>query len=370
MALSFALAAAFLAPAPVARAADEKQTYNERLEYDPKTGEWVELAPPIPGTEEGDLALARFLLAQGEYKKARKAFKAWFETWPESTHRDEGLFYAAETEIAAEDAKPKAGDIMKAYKWLEELLDGWPGTELADRALRKEIIIAELLLFKQRKQKIWKGTLWLSADDEALMMLDRIIDERAPLTPLAEQALRLKADYHFSAGNFQESEQAYARLMRDFPRGRYNKFALLRAGQSAMARFPGVEFDEADLLEAEVYYKDFQTKYPTDSETQDVPDTLMRINESRAEKDYRVAQYYERTRQPDAAIFYYRLIANGWSTTTWAAQANARLIALGAINPEETTTQPEETVTYDDSIETERPAEEPLADPIPPEPIE
>src|SRR5262245_8070658 len=48
--------------------------YQERLEFDPNTGKWTTLAPPIPGTEEGDLALARLLLAQGEYKKARKAF--------------------------------------------------------------------------------------------------------------------------------------------------------------------------------------------------------------------------------------------------------------------------------------------------------
>jgi TolA-binding protein len=214
-----------------AGAEPEKPTYHERLEYDAAKGKWIEIAPPVPGTEEGDLALARSLSAQCEYKKARKAFDQWFKTYPESTRRPEALFYAAENEVSAEDAKPKDGDLMKAHQWLEEVLDGWAGTG-ADRSLRKELIIAEMVLFRGHKQKVWK-IFWLSADEDALTILDRIIDTRARETPIAEQALRLKADYHYTHGNFQEAETAYARLMREFPRGRYQKFAMLRAGESA-----------------------------------------------------------------------------------------------------------------------------------------
>lgn len=328
-----------LAASAPARAGDDKPKYHERLEYDAAKGQWIEIAPPIPGTEDGDLALARLLSAQCEYKKARKAFADWFKTYPESTLRPEALFYAAETEVSAEDAEPKTGDLMKAHQWLEEILDGWAGTELADRALRKELIIAEMVLFKGRKQKVWK-MFWLSADEESLTILDRIIDERARDTPIAEQALRLKADYHYINGNFEDAELAYARLMRDFPRGRYQKFAMLRAGESALARFPGVEFDDADLLEAEVYLKDFSQKYPQDAGANMIPQTLSRINDQRAEKDYRVAQYYERVKQIDAATYYYRLVEKDWSATTWAAQARDRLIALGAMEPPADLTEP------------------------------
>lgn len=327
-----------------------QQTYQERLEYDASAGAWKEIAPPIPGTEEGDLALARSLLARTEYAEARKAFKAWFKTYPYSMHWPEALFYAAETEISAEDQKPKSGHLIQAYTWLEELLDGWPGTELADRAIRKELIIAELLLFKGRKQRVWKGTLWLSGADEAISMLDRIIDDRARDTPTAEQALRLKADYHYMAGDFEEAEAAYARITRDFPRGRYAKFSLLRAGESALARFPGVEFDDSDLLEAEVYLRDFQSRHPEEAGEAMVPQLLSRIDESRAEKDYRVAQYYERTKALEAAVFYYRLVDREWAATTWGAQAHQRLIDLGAIEPEYPAVPTEETsVSVDDS---------------------
>jgi outer membrane protein assembly factor BamD (BamD/ComL family) len=323
-----------------------KITYQERLEYDAATGQWVELAPPIPGTEEGDLALARAYLAHGQYEEAREAFEAWFETYPESAHRPEALFYAAETEISAEDLQPRSGDVMQAYDWLEELLDGWPGGDLSERAMRKELIIAELLLFKDRKQKVWKGMLWLSAQEEAVMMLDRLIDERAPDTQIAEQALRIKADYHYQDGDYEEAEISYARLMREHARGRYAKLALLRAGESALARFPGVEFDEADLLEAEVYLKDFKQKYPDDAGQYKVPQILTSIDDRRAEKDYRVGRYYERVGRLDAAAYYYRLVVSEWEATTWAQDARNRLIAIGAIDP----TANEQHESYEDDV--------------------
>jgi len=310
--------------------ADDTRNYYERFEYDARTNQWVELAPPVPGTDGGDLAIARGHLARREFKKARKAFRQWFKFYPASPLMPEALFYAAETEIAAEEMKPRSGDLIGAYERLQELLQGWPAHDLHDRALRKEMLIAELILFKGRKQRVWK-IFWLSATEEALQMLSRIADDFAKDSPIGEQALRLKADYHFQQGEFEEAELTYARIIRDYPRGRYAKIALLRSGESAIGRFRGVEFDEADLLEAEVYFEDFERRYPQDAEANRIPQRLIRVQESRAEKDYLVGRYYERTRKIDAAAYYYRHVDRTYPQTTWAAEARNRLIALGAL---------------------------------------
>jgi len=327
----FTLAIVLIATVPTP--AQDENSYNERLEYDVTTGTWVEIPPPVPGTDAGDLAIARALLAKNEYGDARDAFDDWFDTYPESSLRDEALFYAAETEIAAEDANPKSGDLIQAHEWLEEVTEAWPGSDISDRALRRQLIIAEMLLFKDRKQRMLKGTLWLTAEEEALQILSKITDEWANGKPVAEQALRLKGDYHYQNGEFEEAELTYARLMREFPRGRYRKISLLRSGQSALARFPGVEFDDADLLEADVYFRDFQTQYATEAEAYRVPQTLQRIQDSLAHKEFTVASFYEHTRRLDSAAYYYRYIIDSWPESTWAAQSRERLVAIGATGP-------------------------------------
>jgi len=313
--------------------AQDEDSYNERLEYDVATGTWVEIPPPVPGTDAGDLAIARALLAKNEYGDARDAFDDWFDTYAESSLRDEALFYAAETEIAAEDADPKSGDLIQAHEWLLEVIEAWPGSDISDRALRRQLIIAEMFLFKDRKQRLLKGTIWLTAEEEALKILSKITDEWANGKPIAEQALRLKGDYHYQNGEFEEAELTYARLMREFPRGRYRKISLLRSGQSALARFPGVEFDDADLLEADVYFRDFQSQYATEAEAYRVPQTLQRIQDSLAHKEFTVASFYERTRRLDSAAYYYRYIIDAWPESTWAAQSRERLVAIGATGP-------------------------------------
>src|SRR5262249_61010027 len=49
----------------------------ERREFDPNSDEWIRIAAPVPGTEEGDLQLARAHLARQEFSAARSAFKQW-----------------------------------------------------------------------------------------------------------------------------------------------------------------------------------------------------------------------------------------------------------------------------------------------------
>ncbi|MEE8169783.1 MAG: outer membrane protein assembly factor BamD, partial [Phycisphaerae bacterium] len=138
---------------------------------------------------------------------------------------------------------------------------------------------------------------------------------------------------HYQQGEFDEAEVSYARLARDFPRGRFDRLARLRSADSALANFPGVRFDDSSLLEAEARYQSYAAEYPEAAERQGVPERMMRIQESRAKKEYNIGQYYERTDSPRAAIYYYRYVAKTWPDTSWAVQSRHRLEVLGASQP-------------------------------------
>ncbi len=311
----------------LAKEDQEPERYAERLIYDPKTGEWLELAPPEPGTPEGDLEIARATLARAENRhalmRARNLLKKWIKVYYDSERYPEALFYYADSEF-------QLGNYMQAYETYERLLDEQKGTDLAQRVLRNEIVIAEVFL-SGRWRKIWGGLIRMPAKEEALDILERIATNRAPGTPFAEQAIKIKADYYYSRGEFTDAEQEYARLAREFPRSRYAQLALMRSAQASYASFPGVKFDDAALVEAEERFEQFRKKFPQLAQDENVPLLLEQIRNSRAQKEYTVGQYYERTKHTRAAAFYYRSVIKYWPDTTWAVLAQGRLENLGDV---------------------------------------
>ena len=295
-------------------------SYSSRLTYDSHTGQWIEEAEPVPGTPEGDLALAKRRLARGEARQAGVQLRQWLRTHAyDSPLHPAALFYLGRTEF-------EQGNYVRAHAHYQEVINGWPGTEWADRALRGDFIVAEVFLSGQKRKLL--GMPMLPADDEGLDILDDIIANH-PHTALAEQALRTKADYYFREGEFELAEDAYSQLARDYPGGHYVPEAMLRAARAALASFPGVRFDDAALIEAEERFLQFREAFPQYAASEEVGLVLETIRAKQAEKEFRIAEYYERVRQFNAAGVYYRSVDRRWPDTTWAGLARSRLGRLG-----------------------------------------
>jgi len=297
---------------PAMSAETSPAKYPERLTFDPQTGEWVQIASPVPGTEDGDMELARAMLARGKARNASKQLKKWLEMYPDSPRYPEGLFYRA-------DADFQRGNYYKAYERYEELLDLYAGSNLVERALRREMAVAAKFLAGTRRKVL--GMRMLPATEEGLDILDNIAVHRAAGTSLAAEALKMRADYFYQQGEFIDAEREYARLAREFASGPETPLAMLRSAQSAMASFAGVTFDDAPLIEAEIRFQEVLRRFPKLGEQERVPQILEQIRDTRAEKEYRIAQWYDRTNRYRAAGFYYQSVARYWPDTHWAGLA-------------------------------------------------
>jgi len=313
LALSIAWAGASAAP-------PDKPRYVETWTFDPQTGHWIEQPPPVPGTEHGDLDLARQALARQEFKEAHKRAEAWIKTFGGAAERYPEALYIKAT------AALELGDYREAHDSYQSLLAEFPGSIYAERALAADFRIGEQYL-DGKKRKAWKGLLRVRDYDEGIKIMDAMIANHAD-TELAEYALKTKADYYFRRGEFELAEEEYARLARDYPRSRYEPYAALRSAESALASFPGVKFDDAGLIEAEERFTQFQLRYPQLAEAKQVPVILDQIRTIRAQKEFETARFYERTHKPATAAFYYRSTVKNWPGTTWAAQAEAKLVTM------------------------------------------
>lgn len=314
---------------PGSNLAGAQQPRIRTLTYEPQQKEWIEQPPPPAGTAEGDLYAVKVQIHDGHYRGALSAIKRLVAKYGNAAPAyPEALIAKAEALIGLKD-------YAKAHVVLQTYLGEFGGMTLTAEALRLEFIIAEAYLsgVKRRVWLIFRG----SGDDTAYQILDEISSDY-PDSPLAELAVKTKADHLFKVGEHALAELEYARVLKDYPRSRYQQFSLGRSAESALASFAGVEYDEAALVEAEERYNDYRLRYRPQADREGVGLILDSIHEMRGEKDYLIGQYYERTDHPSSAVFYYQGVRKGYPGTIAAAKATSRLELLGVLEPVATVT--------------------------------
>lgn len=300
-----------------------------KLDYDSARKSWVELPPPPPGTAEGDVFRLRESLRKKEYREALDDAKRWVQTYG----KDDPLY--PEVLLIRAEASIGRKNYDRAFKSLQEFVSQFAGVPLTAEALRLEFIVAEAYLAGAKRRFL--GIPMFSGEDRAFQILDEIALDY-PDEPIAELALKTKADYLFRRGEPEQAELDYAKMQRDYPRSRYNRYAMRRTADAALASFGGVEYDEAAVIEAQERFEDYRVRYSAYADEEGVGLILDNIRELRAEKDFRIGEYYERTDHLSSAVFQYQGVLREYAGTIAAGRAARRLELLG-VSPAQASTQ-------------------------------
>ena len=325
----------------ISSATAQDQQHREREVLDPDSDTWVEQAPPPDVVPDNNIDRARQLLAKGEPRKARKLLRKWFK------NPDDDRVYEAEYLLG--DTYFECRDFWRAVTHYQTVAENTAG-ELFRLADGRCVDVARAFLSGQ-KRILW--TIFrLPAYDDGIEILDRVW-QREPGTRLGEFALKLKADYYFGNGELGLAQDEYANLALQYPSGRFIQLAMLRTAEAAEASFTGIKFDDRPLIEADARYRQFQDTFPAYAEHEQVDQRLEGIRQQRAAKDLDIAKWYERTRRPDAARFYYEQIVADYPNTLPAADAQSRLRALGA--PVDENEQPAQNERFQQSEPSEQP---------------
>jgi outer membrane protein assembly factor BamD (BamD/ComL family) len=294
---------------------------TRRLEFDPAAGDWVETPPPPPGTAEGDLHVIRVLVQEGKYRRAISAIRKFEKRYGKQDPLYPELMVVEAAAWVARRNYDKAGQLLTAF------FNEFAGMSIASEAMRLKFVIAEAYLAGAKRRFL--GIPLFSGEDAGFAMLDEIVTDDAEGS-VAALAIKTKGDHLFRTGEHDLAELEYARLLRDHPQSRYYPFALRRSADAALASFAGVEYDEAALIEAQERFNDYLARFRVAAEQEGVGLILDTIRERRAEKDYQIGTYYERTDHLGSAVFYYRLVLQEWPDTVAATRARQRLVLLGA----------------------------------------
>jgi outer membrane assembly lipoprotein YfiO len=289
-----------------------------------REGHWPEVAAvPAPTTASAtqpaavdpDLGLIEQLIDQGQFADARKRCVEWLLANKNSPARDRGLFLEAQ-------ALYGYGNRIKAFFYLDELMDEYPESNLFYRALEKQYQIANDFLNGYKRRILYLPI--LGAEEEAIEMMYRI-QQRSPGSPLAEKALLRTADYYYSNGDFDLAADAYAAYIRAYPRAEIIPRIRLRQAFANLAQFRGLRFDATPVIDARIQLVAMMNDYPELSEQENIPEILQRIDETFARKLFGIADFYSRTHEPKAAVYTYRFLADNYPQSPEAGKAKEAL---------------------------------------------
>lgn len=285
------------------------------------------------------------LLQQGRNKDAENLALDWFKGHRSSPLTDRALMLMAQ-------AMYQYGDRIKAYYYLDELLDEHPESTLYAAALQKQFDIADKYLkgYKMR----WLGVPMFRADDEAVEMLYRI-QQRSAGSPIAEKALLRTADYYFADRQYDLAEDAYAVFLQRFPRSPEIPRARLKQAFSSYAQFHGPRFEVAPAMDAREQMNTIIRMHPDIAERENLPSLVEEIDRALARKMYLTADFYRRTHEARAAAYTYTYLTRAYPNSDEARQAQAQLRKLPqwALNFPQPKVQAE-TGTHHEMLETQQ----------------
>lgn len=277
--------------------------------------------PPGPVNLDGEFDPMVELLDRGRSKAAFKRTVRWLLDHPVDPLRDQALFLAAR-------ALYDYGNRTKAFFYCDELMDTYPESPLYDDALRLQYAIADAYLSGYKARLL--GLPISSETSDATEMLFRI-QERAPGSPLAEEAVLRAADFFYEREDFDFAAIYYAAYIEQYPRAPRAPEAKLRLAFSHLLEYRGPRFDSGPVIDARNLLNELIAEQPDMAEQRNLAHVVREIDVELAQKRLTTGDYYRRAGEKRAAALAYRSLLEDYPNSPLADEARARLRSLGEV---------------------------------------
>lgn len=153
--------------------------------------------------------------------------------------------------------------------------------------------------------------------------------------PTADKALFWCGYVNFVRGNFNEADQYFSQLVVTHKDSPLMPQAMALAIQAKNNATGGAAYDGRKCAEALHLVQVAEGTVPELRNNPEMAERLTRakvaIRSQQAEKDFQMAEYYERTGHPGSAVFYYELVRRRYGGTRYsdlATERQARLMQL------------------------------------------
>lgn len=281
-----------------------------------------------------DYEAGQELFRQEHYSQAISKFKKAYKAWPNSALEQDAMFMLGEAYFFNEKYKASTNTF-------EKLVHKYPNSPHLDKIVSREFAIARYWEqyneynpnlpitpnFVDNKRPLFDTVGYAMKNYEYIRLND-------PTGPLADDAVMAAANSYFLRGRYNEADEQYALLRKEYPRSEHQYNAHILGLQAKLRRYQGSEYDGTPLEESQKLIVQLKQQFGNEldaDQKQRLATTDAQIAKELAQRDFDMGVYYQDLKEYGSAKFYFADVLKRHAGTPYADEARTRLASMDGL---------------------------------------
>jgi outer membrane protein assembly factor BamD (BamD/ComL family) len=277
------------------------------------------------GEPAGLLAEGKRAYEAKDYRDATRYFRSVTKRYPEAAEAEEALFLEAECR-----RHRRQGSV--AFESYKKHVETYPNSRYA-----VGVALGEYHLGVDHFEGRIPSFLIFGKDRAYGVRILEHMQINFRNHSLADDALMRVVSYHLEKRDYADAASVLRRLLAEYPRSEHMLWARFQLARSLWLQNQGPRYDERLLIDSRRAFEDYigtaRLAGMAEKQARQIEAArrmIARIDERRAEKEYLIGRFYERTKRPRAAIYYYEHCVRVYPQTEGAGSARKQLERLRA----------------------------------------
>ncbi|MBF0384528.1 MAG: outer membrane protein assembly factor BamD [Candidatus Omnitrophica bacterium] len=284
--------------------------------WTPETNKWVNPKYAVKDTPFEQLSFGTELFNSGKYDEAVREFRKLIRHFPKAVEAPEAQFFVARS---LEEQKK----LFEAFKEYQLVIDKYPFSERSGEIVEKQYNLGLKLLDGKLGKSGFKDFM-LGRDYDPIEILRAVI-KNSPYSKYAPASQYKIGLYLLEKGLYQESRDEFEKLINDYPASEEAKLGKYQIALADTKRSTEAPYDQKVTENALKELEEASESYPEADLSEQAQQNILKLKEKEAESNFIIAQFYEKQKQFESAKIYYRIVADNYQNTKWAAKALERI---------------------------------------------
>ena len=280
--------------------------------WTPETNKWINPKYAVKDTPSEQLEYAISFYESKEYEEALREFKKLIKHYPRAREAPDAQYYIGKT---FEDQ----GDLFSAFKEYQIVVEKYPFSDRSIEIVKRQYEIGNKLLEGEDTKSKFMNT--LKGTNYNVIEIFQTIIKNAPYGDLAAPSQYKIGLYLMEKGLYQESRDEFEKVINDYPQSEWVKAAQFQVAQADAKRSAGAQYDQKITQAAVQEFNEFLEVNPDAELSDKAKEQVRHLREKEAENSFMIAQYYEKSKNYQAAKIYYQAIVDNYRDSAWAQKA-------------------------------------------------